>query len=136
MRLLERAASPGAARAATSRPHVLGPRRAPYIFIAPFFLLYGAFWLYPVLYSFWLSFHHWTARATVPVGVNNYARIGQDPEVQTSFANAIWYLVVNNALQLTLALAIALLLDAAFLRYELSRLVVTVFAYLLVVAGQ
>lgn len=119
MHSLESASRPGVMRAdrlRLGRWRLGGPRTAPYLFIAPFFVLYGAFWVYPVLYSFWLSFHRWTAAAAVPVGFNNYARIGQDPEVQTAFVNDIWYLVVNNAFQLTVALGLAVLLDAAFLR--------------------
>src|SRR5580765_8392183 len=77
-----------------------GPRAAPYVFIAPFFLLYGVFWLYPVLYSIWLSFHRWTAQVTIPVGFDNYAHMSQDSAVTTAFANAAWYLVANNVFQL------------------------------------
>jgi hypothetical protein len=40
-----------------------------------------------------------------------------------------------RALGILCLLAAEPLIDAAFLRYELSRLVVTVFAYLLVIAG-
>jgi hypothetical protein len=40
-----------------------------------------------------------------------------------------------RALGILCLLAVEPLLDAAFLRYETSRLLVTVFAYLLVVAG-
>jgi lactose/L-arabinose transport system permease protein len=121
MRSYETAGPSGAPPAAVHRWHLRrwrlgGPRRAPYAFIAPFFILYGIFWVYPVLYSFWLSFHRWTAQASIPVGWSNYTRLGQDQEVQTAFLNDIWYLVVNNIFQLTIALGLAVLLDAAFLR--------------------
>ncbi len=36
--------------------------------------------------------------------------------MKTAFGNDIWYLVVNNVFQLTIALGLAVLLDAAFLR--------------------
>jgi ABC-type sugar transport system permease subunit len=103
-------------RAGQRRLRLGGPRAAPYVFIAPFFLLYGAFWFYPVLYSIWLSFHRWSAQATTPVGFDNYARLPQDAAVTTAFGNAVWYLVANNVFQLTLALGIALALDSAFVR--------------------
>jgi len=98
------------------RPRLRAVRTAPYLFIAPFFLLYGGFWVYPVVYSFWLSFHHWTAAAVVGVGLDNYSRLPQDSAVTTAFGNALWYLVANNAFQLTLALTLAVLLDAVFVR--------------------
>lgn len=92
------------------------PRVAPYMFIAPFFALWALFWVYPVLYSLWLSFHRWTAHATIPVGFDNYNRLMQDPSVQQAFANDAWYLVVNNLFQIPIALGVAVLLDAKFLR--------------------
>jgi ABC-type sugar transport system permease subunit len=104
--------------AASGRPHRSQsgrPRLTPYMFLAPFFALWGAFWVYPVLYSLWLSFHRWTARATVPVGFDNYNRLLLDPNVQQAFANDAWYLIVNNLFQIPIALALALLLDAKFL---------------------
>ncbi len=120
MRSLEGAGRSGSGRAvgrlSMGRRYLRGPRVAPYAFIAPFFLLYAAFWVYPVLYSFWLSFHRWTAVAAVSVGAGNYTRVGQDPQVQAAFGNDIWYLIVNNVFQLTIALGVAVLLDAAFLR--------------------
>ena len=49
--------------------------RWPYLFIAPFYLLYGGFMLYPVAYSFWLSFQDWRGqRGSVFIGLENYRR--------------------------------------------------------------
>ncbi|HEY7418148.1 MAG TPA: sugar ABC transporter permease [Ktedonobacteraceae bacterium] len=95
---------------------ILGPRVAPYLFIAPFFLLFAAFWVFPVLWSIVLSFQHWTASATSWVGLANYRFVLGLSAVQQAFANLIWYVVVNNVFQLTIALAIAILLDQRFLR--------------------
>lgn len=89
---------------------------APYLFVAPFFILFAAFWVYPVVYSLWLSFQHWSATSSVFLGLANYQRMLTDPAVQAAFGNAIWYLVVNNCFQIPIALAIAVLLNAPRLR--------------------
>ena len=47
----------------------------------------------------------------------------------------VWEFLAVRALGIFCLLAAEPLLDAAFLRYEASRLLITVFAYLLVVAG-
>jgi ABC-type sugar transport system permease subunit len=102
-------------RARLSGRRFRGPRATPYLFVAPFFILWSAFWVYPVAYSLWLSFHRWTAHATIPIGFDNYNRLLQDPEIQQAFSNDAWYLVVNNLFQIPIALALAMLLDAQFL---------------------
>ena len=42
---------------------------APYLFIAPFFLLFVVFGLYPIVYSFWLSFLNATANFSWRSGI-------------------------------------------------------------------
>lgn len=55
----------------------------PYLFVMPFLLSYLAFYMYPMLYSFVISFTDWTAvrlNDKVFVGFNNYIRVfTQDP---------------------------------------------------------
>lgn len=95
---------------------ILGPKVAPYLFISPFFLLFAAFWVFPVLWSVALSFQHWSAQETTWVGLTNYRFVLGSEAVRRAFGNIVWYLVVNNVFQLTIALAIAMLLDLRFLR--------------------
>ena len=47
-----------ATRASPRRP-LIPARWAPYVFISPFFVLFGAFGLFPLLFSIVLSFHQW-----------------------------------------------------------------------------
>lgn len=98
------------------RQQILGPKVAPYLFILPFFILFAAFWAVPVVWSFILSFHRWSARETIFVGLANYEYVLSSPATRAAFTNMIWYVIVNNALQLFLALTIAILLDFSFLR--------------------
>jgi lactose/L-arabinose transport system permease protein len=95
---------------------ILGPKIAPYLFILPFFLLFAAFWVFPVLWAVALSFQRWSAQTTTWVGLANYRFVLQSPAIHKAFQNIIWYAVVNNAFQLSIALTVAVLLDLPFLR--------------------
>jgi lactose/L-arabinose transport system permease protein len=98
------------------REAILGPKVAPYLFIMPFFAMFLVFWLFPVLWSVALSFQRWNAQQSTWVGWQNYQFVIGLPAIQQSFKNILWYAVVNNLFQLTIALFIAILLDLPFLR--------------------
>jgi lactose/L-arabinose transport system permease protein len=95
---------------------ILGPKIAPYLFIAPFFILFALFFLYPVLWSVVLSFQKWSSRETLWVGLDNYRFVYQLPQVHKAFANLVWYVIMNNVFQLTIATTIAVLIDSTFMR--------------------
>ncbi|MCL5995796.1 MAG: sugar ABC transporter permease [Chloroflexi bacterium] len=95
---------------------ILGPKVAPYLFVSPFFILFAVFWVFPVVQSFLLSFQHWTAKETDWVGLANFRFILNTPAVRQAFGNLLWYAVVNNVYQLSIALTVAVLLDMPFLR--------------------
>ena len=92
------------------------PRYAPYLFLSPFFVLFALFWVYPVLRAVVLSFQHWTAGKTTWVGLANYRYVLGQPNVQHAFGNLVWYAVVNNVLQIVIALGLALMLDQQVFR--------------------
>jgi len=61
-----------------------------YLFISPFFLTFGVFGLYPLAFSFYLSFVKWdglTDRSFV--GIQNYITLFQDDAFYTSIWNTI-----------------------------------------------
>ena len=39
--------------------HDIYKNRMIYLLISPFFFIYGLFWIFPIFYSFFLSFHKW-----------------------------------------------------------------------------
>jgi ABC-type sugar transport system permease subunit len=78
--------------------------------------MFLVFWLFPVLWSVALSFQRWNAQQTTWVGLQNYQFVIELPAVRQAFTNILWYAVVNNVFQLTIALFIAVLLDLPFLR--------------------
>ena len=56
---------------------------SPYAYIAPFFLVFGAFGLYPLLYTGWIALHRVEMTSLSQsqwVGFDNFSKILQDSE--------------------------------------------------------
>jgi multiple sugar transport system permease protein len=111
-------------RPARSRPGRLGRQtRQGWAFLAPFLLLFFLFQVIPVCYAIGQSLfaQHWTGLGLGgPVvrfaGLDNYQRVVQDSEVMEGVLRMLLYGVVQVPVMLGLALALALLFDAAITR--------------------
>ncbi|MEU6404320.1 sugar ABC transporter permease [Streptomyces sp. NPDC046985] len=106
------ATAPGTPPSPGIRPRRAG-RLIPYTFIAPFFLVFGIFGLYPLLYTFWVSLHHWD-RLTGDAGfagLDNFRDLFADPDFYTAAFNTFSIFLLSTVPQLVLALAVAWLLD-------------------------
>lgn len=91
--------------------------RWPYLFILPWYLVYGGFMVFPVLYSFWLSFQDWRgARGAQFIGLQNYERLVQDDIFRGALANTVIIGLLYVPLMLFLALVLATLLNSALLK--------------------
>jgi ABC-type sugar transport system permease subunit len=96
-----------------------GEGLAPYLFIAPFFALFAAFGIYPLLFALRLSFTEWHGvGAPRWVGFGNYTYLLQNPEFWGSLgASAImWLLIVP--VQTVIAVAAAAVLSQSRLRLK------------------
>jgi ABC-type sugar transport system permease subunit len=98
-----------------ARP-LTGKGAAPYWLIMPFIVAFLCFWAFPILWSFLLSFEHWTSSSTTWAGLANYRYVLSTAAVGTSFKNLVWYVIVNDIFQITIALVLALLLTLRFMR--------------------
>ncbi|WP_335869529.1 carbohydrate ABC transporter permease [Bacillus sp. 2205SS5-2] len=92
-----------------------------YFFVAPFFLIFLVFNIYPVLLTFYYTFTHYEGYGSPEfIGLENYIRIFSDTYFYEAFFNTlkIW------GLNFTLQLGIALLLAALFsdLRFRMKGL--------------
>ena len=102
----------------TTRTHQMGWRRAalPYLFIAPAVVLVAVIVLFPLGYSFWLSFMEWnTAKVgTVPVfiGLRNYAKAFQDERFHAAIKTSLTYGVLALIAEQLLAFPLALVLNS------------------------
>ena len=90
------------------------------LFIAPFFVLFGVFSVYPILFSSWLSFQEWNG---VPgrelfVGLENFSYALRDNLFWESMFNVLLIFVLHLPLMLLLALVLAVILNQNFLRFQ------------------
>jgi len=106
------------------RPRPLIPARwAPYVFISPFFLLFAAFGLFPLLFSVALSFHQWDPVGGVWsmrwVGLDNFAyALLRDDWLRKAMFNTVWIALVSGLPQHLVALPLAWFLHRAFGRWR------------------
>jgi arabinooligosaccharide transport system permease protein len=90
---------------------------APYLFIAPFFLLYLAFLVGPTVWAVWLSLHAWDGiTEQVWVGLRNYSNLLDDPTFRAAALNTLVYAAASLFLLMPLALALALAVNRRGLR--------------------
>ena len=86
----------------------------PYLFIAPFLLSYLSFYMYPMLYSFIISFTDWTAvklNEKTFVGLQNYIRVfTKDPLFWKSILNTIKIMIIAMPLTIISGLLVAVLM--------------------------
>ena len=109
------AGDPPGNRSWRSRLHSAEARTAPYAYVAPFFAVFLAFGLFPLVYTAWISLHRYRLGSRMSwVGLDNYTWLFSNP----SFYNALWKTVTIGVLSTVPQLAIALGL-AHLLNYKL-----------------
>ena len=90
---------------------------APYLFIVPFFILFALFMGYPLLYSLALSLYEMRGfQSRIFVGMSNFLDLFQDPIFWKSLWNTCYFALGTLTLQLPIALLLALLLNAKFVK--------------------
>ncbi|MFE0738440.1 carbohydrate ABC transporter permease [Streptomyces sp. NPDC058855] len=116
----------GRVRAARRRTTTARPGWAPYLLVAPFFLLFGAFGIFPLLATGWTSLHR--VELTAPAegrwaGAHNYTRLLGDEYFWNALGNTAVIGLLATVPQLVLALGVAHLLDARMRGRVLFRVV-------------
>ena len=93
-------------------------RAAPYAFIAPFFLLFIAFGLGPLVFTAWVSVHDWgLLDSTHPfVGFGNYATMLEDPSFWKALRNTFTIFLLSTIPGIVLSLWLATVLNNQTLR--------------------
>lgn len=97
-----------------SRHHRRGAGWSPYAFVAPFFVFFLAFGLFPLLYTGWASLHR--VELTAPtelewVGLRNFSRLLEDEFFWNALRNTVTIGLMSTVPQLLVALGIAHLLN-------------------------
>lgn len=83
----------------------------PYLLISPYFLIYFVFSLFPILFSFVVSFHKWSGAGDMEfVGLQNYTRLFTDGTFYLSLYNTFIIMLIALPLQFFTGLLLAVLL--------------------------
>ena len=89
----------------------------PFIFIAPFFIIYGIFNLFPILFSFYISLTKWKGYGPMEfIGLNNYIALLGDKAFYRSVINSVVIVVEAMIPIQTLGLILALLINYGIVR--------------------
>lgn len=92
-------------------------RLAPYAFVAPFFLIFAVFGLFPLLFTFYVALFDWNPIGEHTfVGLDNFSRLLDDPRFWGALRNTFSIWVLSTVPQLLLALAVAHVLNHVRLR--------------------
>ena len=100
-----------------SKKSKINKNNVGYFFIAPYFIVFLAFTLYPILYTFKLSFMSWDGFNTPEfVGLANYQRLIQDVMFIKAIGNTIFMALLAMLPQMVFGLVLAFLLNQKRLR--------------------
>lgn len=100
-----------------ARLWLLQSRLSPYLFVAPFAILFCIFLIYPLVRSFQLSFYKTVGpHETRFVGLDNYRFLATDQLMWLALAQTIAYAVAFISIQIPTALGLAVLLDSPRVR--------------------
>ena len=98
------------------------------LFILPYFIIFLCFTLYPILYTFKLSFHSWDGLGTpVFTGLANYRRLLNDAVFFKSIFNTVFIALLAMAPQMIFGLILAFLLNQH--RFRGGNLFKTIFYF-------
>jgi cellobiose transport system permease protein len=90
---------------------------SPYLYIAPFFVVFGAFGLYPIVRTAWMSLHDWDLVGEHRfIGLDNYVHLVSDGYFWNAVGNTFAIFLLTTVPQLFLALILASLLNRTRLR--------------------
>jgi lactose/L-arabinose transport system permease protein len=93
--------------------------KAPYLFISPFYIMFLAFMVIPIFYSFYLSLTE--LRGVRPpnfIGFTNYANLLQDTRFWTALRNTSVFAAVQIPLMMSIAITLALILNSPGIRFR------------------
>jgi ABC-type sugar transport system permease subunit len=92
---------------------------SPYLFVAPFFIIFLVFGLYPIVYSFILSFYKgFGFEQKAFFGLGNYIHLFQDPRYGKAVLNTTKYAAGSVFILAPLALLVALAINSAYVRWK------------------
>lgn len=89
-------------------------KASPYLYIAPFFLLFGLVGLFPLLYTAYVSLFHWKVGDDNPdfIGLDNYKQLFADAQFWNALENTVSIFLLSSVPQIIIAVLLAALLTS------------------------
>ncbi len=89
-------------------------RSAPYLYIAPFFLLFAVVGLFPLIYTGWVALNKWSLITGDQgfIGLGNFSYVLAQPRFWDAVTNTFSIFLLSSVPQILLAIFIAAMLDA------------------------
>lgn len=90
-----------------------------YLFILPFFIMFGLFFVGPIFASFYFGLTKWSGLSSPTfIGLANYIKLMSDERFIVALVQTLWAAAVYNVIMISLAVAIALILNSKRLRLK------------------
>ena len=97
----------------------------PWVLLLPALVVILGLVAYPIIETFWLSFHAGTDLSTGPfVGLSQYRGLADDPDFRAALVRTVYFCVFNVVATMVIGLLVALVLDALKTRGRLLGVVV------------
>lgn len=91
---------------------------SPYLYVAPFFIIFGIFGLFPTLFTFYVALFEWNPIGEQTfIGFENFATLYGDPRFWNALRNTFSIWILSTVPQLLFALFLAQLLNNARLKF-------------------
>ncbi|MEV4313664.1 sugar ABC transporter permease [Actinocrispum sp. NPDC049592] len=92
----------------------LDVKASPYLYIAPFFVVFAVVGLFPLLYTGYVSLFRWELGSDNPkfVGLHNYAELFADDQFYKALTNTFSIFLLSSGPQIVIAVLLAALLNA------------------------
>src|SRR5581483_9354614 len=98
------AGGPAPARGRRSRLTWLDIKGSPYLYVAPFFILFAIFGVYPLIYTLWISLHRWPLLSLGEphqwLGFGNFSELFHEHQFWNSVYNTFGIFVISTLPQL------------------------------------
>ncbi|MEU6641563.1 sugar ABC transporter permease [Saccharomonospora sp. NPDC046836] len=88
-------------------------RYSPYLYVAPFFVIFGIVGVFPLLYTAYVSLFDWELIDDNPsfIGLDNYVSLVADTQFWTTLVNTLSIFVLSSGPQIVIAVLLAALLN-------------------------
>ena len=93
--------------------------KVAYVYIAPFYILFSIFGLFPVVSGFLISFFSWDGISSLKfIGLRNYSRLLSDPLFWKALGNTVYIGIIAHIFILLGGLLLAYILNSKLVKYN------------------